>query len=113
MTDELRREVEKLVGRNLAPAEGQDPHAPKKSPEEPAQTENPIESAAAERLSTHCELPADSHIETSAPAREDEPHPSASFCSTTEVSVAVQHQLEKAVEVNVIAKKRHGRALPE
>ena len=119
MTDELRREVEKLVGRSFASEESNEADASAKSPEKPARREISTESVTVEKASPQGGVAslqggvASSEMEARAASLEADLGAFAGAHSADDVSVAMQHESEKPVEVNVTAKKRHGSALPD
>jgi len=118
MTDELRRQVEQMVGRSLAGGETERT-APTAAEAPAARAEIETSGASIESSATTGETPTvqseskvgrsqDDAINTS-----DDLYNSNVRLEPDKASIAAQHNLEQPNDVELIAKRLHGRALPK
>jgi hypothetical protein len=115
MTDELRRQVAQMVGRSLA-AEAPERPAPTPTEVPAAQgsvetSDTSIESGVATAEAPIQEVPSNVGTSQDEPLRPDvELH---NFVQRDKDDTAAQYQAEKSDNVQLIAKRPHGRALPK
>jgi Protein of unknown function (DUF3306) len=118
MTDELRRQVAQMVGRSLAPEEPERPAAtPSAAPAEQASVEAPdqsiesIDSGVATAGAPTQAPPSNTGTSQGEAVRSDvEIH---NFLQRETGDAAPQYKTEKSDNVQLIAKRSHGRALPQ
>jgi Protein of unknown function (DUF3306) len=117
MTDELRRQVEEMVGRSIASGESERTApaaaAARTAPPEIGTTGASIESSTARARPTEPSvskggITQDEPIKTS-----DDQYNSNERLERDQVGIATQQNLEQPNNVELIAKRLHGRALPK
>jgi len=115
MTDELRRQITRMVGRSLTPDDGDQPTpTPVTATDAPPRVE-----ASTESVATTAEIPTQGGARDVG-SSQDKPVPQASELHNSDAVlqrekelVAVQNNLEKPDNVQLIVKRPHGRALPK
>jgi Protein of unknown function (DUF3306) len=113
MTDELRRRVTQMVGRSLAPDDGDQPVPTEAQGPEVPPTETPTESAVAGEVP---QLAAERDVGTSqdqAGGRDSGVYNSEQLLQCDKEPAAVQNNLAKPDDSQLIVKRPHGRALPK
>jgi hypothetical protein len=115
MTDELRRQIAQMVGRSLAPeTPGQPAPAPDPPPSEQASVEasdNSTESGATTSAVPDQQVPSNAGMSQDKLLRPDvELH---NLVQREENNTASQYRTEEPDNVQLIAKRPHGRALPK
>jgi Protein of unknown function (DUF3306) len=115
MTDELRRCVTEMVGRSLRVGDGETPPpTPTTTAAAPPAVETSSESVAThEPTPTETAQSRDGISQVQATAEHNDRHNSSSILHSNEEHTASQHDLEKPDNVQLIAKRPHGRALPK
>jgi hypothetical protein len=115
MTDELRRQVARMVGQSLA---GEATDRPGPAPAEVQGASSPAETST-ESVRATAEAPPQK-IQSTAATSQNEPtgkhserHNSDTLPQRSKVHIASQNNLENSDNDQVIAKRPHGRALPE
>jgi hypothetical protein len=118
MTDELRRQVEQMVGRSLAGGEADRP-APTSTAERAGGAAVETAGTSIESVGTVGETPIE-QSESKVGTSQDEPiKTSNDLCNSSagleldEASIATQHNLEQPNDVELIGRRLHGRALPK
>jgi len=115
MTDELRRQVEEMVGRSIAGDESE-----RTAPAAAAAPPSAMEASDASiESSTPGETPVEQPVSTGGMSQDeliktsDDLYNSNERLERDQVDIAAQHQLEQPNDVKLIARRPHGRALPK
>ena len=115
MTDELRREVARMVGRSLG-TEGPDrpAHVPSAEPDRQVSVETTGESNAATETAPIAQAQSNDGTSQDEPIGDkNELYNSDMYLQRSQENIATQYPLEKPDNVQLIVKRPHGRALPK
>jgi Protein of unknown function (DUF3306) len=115
MTDELRREVARMVGRSLG-TEGPDrpAHIPSAEPDGQASVETTGESNAATETAPMVQAQSNGGTSQDEPMDDkNELYNSDMYLQRSQENIATQYPAEKPDNVQLIVKRPHGRALPK
>jgi hypothetical protein len=115
MTDELRQQITRMVGRSLA---NETTGGPAQTPAEVQGKPSPAETSA-ESVATAAEVPTQ-HVQSNAGTSQNErigahrePHSSGALPQRSEVDIASQNDRKNSDNDQLIEKRPHGRALPK